>query len=169
MSPEKIPTRTRLALAQKLRFLRFTRGWSQEVLAELAGLHRTYISQIERGQVSAAPVLSSLSHPAPLESPGLAFRGLPVRRGEHSLDVRLFPPHPCARGPLSVILVAPAHPCARDISASVHVNLRGIRAVASDSCPLATLLLPCRASCPAHWPLRGRQAGQIQRRSSTSL
>jgi len=60
MSPEKIPTRTRLALAQKLRFLRFTRGWSQEVLAELAGLHRTYISQIERGQVSAAPV-----HPAP--------------------------------------------------------------------------------------------------------
>ena len=46
MSPEKIPTRTRLALAQKLRFLRFTRGWSQEVLAELAGLHRTYISQI---------------------------------------------------------------------------------------------------------------------------
>ena len=36
MSPEKIPTRTRLALAQKLRFLRFTRGWSQEVLAELA-------------------------------------------------------------------------------------------------------------------------------------
>ena len=57
MSPEKIPTRTRLALAQKMRFLRFTRGWSQEVLAELAGLHRTYISQIERGQVSAAPVL----------------------------------------------------------------------------------------------------------------
>ena len=46
MSPENIPTRTRLALAQKLRFLRFTRGWSQEVLAELAGLHRTYISQI---------------------------------------------------------------------------------------------------------------------------
>ena len=57
MSPEKIPTRIRTVLAQKLRFLRFTRGWSQEVLAELAGLHRTYISQIERGQVSAAPVL----------------------------------------------------------------------------------------------------------------
>ena len=50
MSPEKIPTRTRLALAQKLRFLRFTRGWSQEVLAEFAGLHRTYISSIERGE-----------------------------------------------------------------------------------------------------------------------
>ena len=54
MSPENIPTRTRLALTQKLRFLRFTRGWSQEVLAELAGLHGTYISQIERGQVNAS-------------------------------------------------------------------------------------------------------------------
>ena len=57
MSPENIPTRIRTVLAQKLRFLRFTRGWSQEVLAELAGFHRTYIGQIERGQVSAAPVL----------------------------------------------------------------------------------------------------------------
>ena len=41
-----------------------------------------------------AIALSSLSRPAPLESPGLAFRGLPVQRGERSLDVRLFPPHP---------------------------------------------------------------------------
>ena len=48
MSPEKKSTRIRQVLAQKMRFLRFTRGWSQEVLAELAGLHRTYISQIER-------------------------------------------------------------------------------------------------------------------------
>ncbi len=117
MSPEKIPTRIRTTLAQKLRFLRFTRGCSQEALAELAGLHRTYVSSIERGEVSAAPVLPSLSRPAPLESPGLAFRGSPVQRGERSLDVRLFPPHPCAR----------------DITASLHVNLRGIR-----------------ASCPAH-------------------
>ena len=53
MSPEKIPTRIRTTLAQKLRFLRFTRGWSQEVLAEHAGLHRTYVtyvSSIERGE-----------------------------------------------------------------------------------------------------------------------
>ena len=47
MSPEKKDTRTRKILAQKLRLLRFTRGWSQEVLA---GLHRTYVSSIERGE-----------------------------------------------------------------------------------------------------------------------
>jgi len=50
MSPEKSSTRIRIILAQKLRFLRFTRGWSQETLAELAGLHRTYVSSIERGE-----------------------------------------------------------------------------------------------------------------------
>ncbi len=30
--------------------LRFKRGWSQETLADLAGLHRTYISGIERAE-----------------------------------------------------------------------------------------------------------------------
>ena len=63
MSPEKKDTRIRIAapahpcargisasmrviLAQKLRLLRFIRGWSQEVLAEFVGLHRTYVSSI---------------------------------------------------------------------------------------------------------------------------
>jgi transcriptional regulator with XRE-family HTH domain len=32
-----------------VRKLRVKRGWSQEHLAEFAGLHRTYISGIERG------------------------------------------------------------------------------------------------------------------------
>jgi transcriptional regulator with XRE-family HTH domain len=41
---------TRHLLAQRLRLLRTLRGWSQETLAEQAGLHRTYISGIERAE-----------------------------------------------------------------------------------------------------------------------
>lgn len=46
------PSRQRLAL--RIRVLRAIRGWSQETLGELAGIHRTYISTIEqaRGNVS---------------------------------------------------------------------------------------------------------------------
>jgi len=36
-------------IAHKIRFLRFVRGWTQEDLAIAAGLHRSYISVIERG------------------------------------------------------------------------------------------------------------------------
>ena len=39
----------RTRLAKNLRSLRTAQGVSQEALAELAGFHRTYISQVERG------------------------------------------------------------------------------------------------------------------------
>jgi transcriptional regulator with XRE-family HTH domain len=35
---------------QKLRSVRQKKGISQEKLAELAGLHRTYVSSVERGE-----------------------------------------------------------------------------------------------------------------------
>lgn len=35
-------------LAKNVKRLRDLRGWSQEELAEQAGFHRTYISQVER-------------------------------------------------------------------------------------------------------------------------
>ncbi len=39
----------RRQLARNLKRLRTERGWSQEELADLAGLHRTYVSGVERG------------------------------------------------------------------------------------------------------------------------
>ena len=40
--------RARDILAKRIRELRLEKGWSQEVLADTCGLHRTYIGDIER-------------------------------------------------------------------------------------------------------------------------
>ena len=42
-------TPIQLQLGATVRILRERRAWSQEDLAEAAGLHRTYVSQLERG------------------------------------------------------------------------------------------------------------------------
>ncbi len=39
----------RQRLAKNLRRLRQQKGWSQEAFADEAGLHRTYVSDLERG------------------------------------------------------------------------------------------------------------------------
>lgn len=46
MSPSKIQS----AFGENLRVIRTKRGISQEKLADLAGLHRTYVSSAERGE-----------------------------------------------------------------------------------------------------------------------
>ena len=42
--------RTRRLFGKRVRECRKTRGYSQEQLADKAGLHRTYIGSIERGE-----------------------------------------------------------------------------------------------------------------------
>jgi DNA-binding XRE family transcriptional regulator len=43
--------RARLAaFGLRIKLLRVSRGWSQEQLAEAAGMHRTFVGQVERGQ-----------------------------------------------------------------------------------------------------------------------
>ena len=42
--------RRRRALGARIRALRHAQGWSQEVLADRASLHRTYVSSVELGE-----------------------------------------------------------------------------------------------------------------------
>lgn len=46
----KVAKSARVRLAQRLRSERAIRGLSQEQLADLAGLHRTYVGSIERSE-----------------------------------------------------------------------------------------------------------------------
>jgi len=46
----KVAKSARERLAQRLRYERANRGLSQEQLADLAGVHRTYVGSIERSE-----------------------------------------------------------------------------------------------------------------------
>lgn len=50
MVPQQSKPRARLVFAANLRRIRSDRGLSQEALAALAKLHRTYVGSVERGE-----------------------------------------------------------------------------------------------------------------------
>ncbi|MBW4511353.1 MAG: helix-turn-helix domain-containing protein [Scytonematopsis contorta HA4267-MV1] len=54
------PSKLDKILGLEIQRRRTEKGWSQEYLAEMTGLHRTYISQLERGLKS--PSVRVLSH-----------------------------------------------------------------------------------------------------------
>ena len=50
ITPHKSEATLRERLARNVRLLRVMRGWSQEVLAQEAGLERTYVGAVERAE-----------------------------------------------------------------------------------------------------------------------
>jgi transcriptional regulator with XRE-family HTH domain len=45
-----VSSTARIIFAKRLKQIRQSRGLSQEELAEIAGLHRTYVGSVERGE-----------------------------------------------------------------------------------------------------------------------
>ena len=74
---------------QRLRELRQAQGLSQEQLAFLAGLHRTYVSSAERGQRNVSLVnIEKLSRALKVDMANL-FRGMGSRGGSRNYAPRL--------------------------------------------------------------------------------
>ena len=64
-------------LGRRVRVLRAERGWSQEVLAELAGVHRNYIGHVERAEIHVSVVqLARIARAFGLR-PGVLIDGQP--------------------------------------------------------------------------------------------
>ncbi len=64
-------------IGRRVRVLRAERGWSQEVLAELAGLHRNYIGHVERAEIHVSVVqLARIAQAFGLR-PGVLIDGQP--------------------------------------------------------------------------------------------
>lgn len=76
MPSRKPPSTAREVFARNLREARRRRGLSQEALAELTGLHRTYVGSVERGERNVSiDNLDRLAEAVAVPLPVLLTRG----------------------------------------------------------------------------------------------
>lgn len=77
-------------IGDRLRIYRVQKGWSQEVLAEYAKLHPTYIGQLERGEKNAT--LESISKiAAALDVPlSKLFENISLLAEEQDIPARCY-------------------------------------------------------------------------------
>lgn len=74
-------------LARHIRWRRFLRGWSQEQLAEKSGIHRTYISALERERVNPGlGAVEQLAHAFSVPVGALLERTLPDEGTSHTRE-----------------------------------------------------------------------------------
>lgn len=69
-----------LQFGERVRSLRTTRGWSQELLAEEAGLHRNYVGGLERGERNVSLVNIGKLAAAFGVTPSELLKGVEVKR-----------------------------------------------------------------------------------------
>lgn len=88
--------RTRERLAKRVRLFRLARGWSQEVLADVCGLHRSYIGSVERAERNIS--IDNVEKIA--QALGIPIRDLidPKEPTILSLDANQVPLNPRKRG-----------------------------------------------------------------------
>ncbi|KQP20046.1 helix-turn-helix transcriptional regulator [Pseudorhodoferax sp. Leaf267] len=73
-----------------VRQLREQRGWSQEQLAALSGLNRSYVGEIERGQVIVSIVtVQKLASALELDAAGLLARSAQIGKQRQARGLQL--------------------------------------------------------------------------------
>jgi len=78
------------AFGLAVRQVRLSRGWSQEALAAQAELNRSYVGEIERGQVVASIVtVQKLAHALGVSTPDLLAQTDAIYRNLHAKAIQL--------------------------------------------------------------------------------
>ena len=77
-------------IGERLRGYRLQKGWSQEMLAEQAVLHPTYIGQLERGEKNAT--IESISRVTQALGISLSqlFENLPAQNSEQNIPAKCY-------------------------------------------------------------------------------